>query len=118
MDTINQVRFDSRKEYRENTQRKIDHLYKLLGRKESLVLFDNFHALVDSFYNMIIRGQELNKVDELIKNVEDLSQENKKLVEALLSVEESIDNAHGEVQSAESYLMTASTTIDNLNLDD
>ena len=69
---------------------------------------------VDMLYNNI------NNMYKLLINSagnKDLEQENDKLRQALKDVEDSIDNASGEISNAESYLISASTTIDNLNLD-
>ena len=110
----------------ESTRITIDDIQRVLGKYISHVK-DNVPAEREDIYMRLLFSTINNKytllvhshrTKDLITQNAGLKAENEKLRQALKSVEESIDNAHGEVQSAESYLMTASTTIDKLNLDD
>ena len=69
---------------------------------------------INNMYKLLV----VERADNIERENKSLKAENEKLRQALKSVEDSINDASGEVQSAESYLMSASTTIDNLNLDD
>ena len=103
----------------ENKKINIHDIDKLTDNYVSFVS-DNIPTEKQSYFVDMLYNNINNMYKLLINSAgnNDLEQENDKLRKALKSVESSIDDAHGEGQSAESYLMTASTTIDNLNLDD
>ena len=82
------------------------------------MLYNTINNMYKLLINSNVDYSNKHRTNDLITYNAGLKQENEKLRQALKSVEESINDANGEVQSAESYLMTASTTIDNLNLDD
>ena len=103
----------------ENTVINIHDIDKLT---DSYIAFvsDNIPRDKQDYYINMLYNTVNNMYKLLINSAgnKDLEQENEKLRQALLSVGDSINDASGELHNADSYLITASTTIDNLNLDD
>ncbi len=110
----------------ESTRITIDDIQRVLGKYISHVK-DNVPVEKEDIYMRLLFSTINNKytllvhshrTKDLITQNAGLKAENEKLKQALLSVEDSINDASNELNNADSYLITASTTIENLNLDD